>query len=150
MRSLLALTAATLLTLSALTGCGGSDGGNDDPGTNDTAPTFAVNSQRAEPITHVFNAAGTYTLTLKGDYAPTAPAAADSLDVWFSFSGQGSIDSGNDQPVYTVQAGNVSTRIDQSVTVTLTGAGPWQVTILCNTLSSSGTMTNLTLHTAKR
>jgi hypothetical protein len=147
MRSLLALTAATLLTLSALTGCGGDSG---DPGTNDTAPTFTVTSEQAQPITHVFTAAGTYTLTLKGDYAPTAPVSADLLDVWFSFSGQGSIVSGNDEPAYPIQSGNASTRIDQSITVTLTGAGPWQVTILCNSASASGTMTGLVLNTAKR
>jgi len=148
MRSLLALTAATLLTLSALTGCGGS--GDGDPGTNDTAPAFTVNSQQSQPITHIFAAAGTYTLTLKGDYAPTAPASNDTLDVWFSFSGQGSIDSGSDEPIYTVQAGNASTRIDQSITVTLTGAGPWQVSILCNSTFASGTMTGLVLNTVKR
>jgi len=136
----------TLAAVATLTACGGSSG-DEDPGTNDVAATYVVTTQQAAPIAHTFTEAGTYTLTVTGDYAPAA-GASDTLNVWFSFSGQGSIASGNAEPAILVSGASV--HLKQSVSVTLTGAGPWDVQILTNTALASGTMTSLTLNTSKR
>jgi hypothetical protein len=149
MNRLTAILVATILASAALAGCGGSDGG-DGPVTTDTAATFTPTTAQSTPISHTFTEAGTYTMAITGDFAPTAPNAGDTLNVWYSFSGQGSIASGNAEPSYAIPAGNVSTKVDESITVILTGAGPWEVTVLCNTAVAAGTMTGLTLTTQKR
>jgi hypothetical protein len=135
--------AICLLAL-ALVACGGDSG---DPGTNDTVAAAAVTPQGTEPITHEFTKAGTYRLRITGQYQ-AAPPAADELDVWFSFSGQGT-SSGNMEPSYAVsQAGTAA--IDEAVTVTLTGQGPWQLIVLCRTSSGSGTISNVNLNTVQQ
>lgn len=142
--SIFRLTIAAL-TLATLAACGGSSGDESAESSRDVAPAFLVSSQQGEPIVHEFTDPGTYTLTLSGDYASTVPSA-DTLKVWFSFSGQGNL-SGNSEPTYSVVGGKV--KVQQSVTVTLEGVGPWEVTILCGTTFASGTMSALTLDTAK-
>jgi hypothetical protein len=138
----LSVAAAILATLAA---CGGSSGDEGESDARDVAPSFVVSTQQAAPIVHTFTEAGTYELTLTGDYAPTS-STLDSLDVWFSFSGQGSV-TGNGQPTYTVNGKD--TKVRQSVTVTLTGQGPWEMTVLCGTIFASGTMSALTLDTSR-
>lgn len=129
---------ACALVLAIVTGCGGSDSPRAQ--FDETASTTAISSQQAQPITHTFAEAGTYTLTLKGTY--TGPA--DVLQVWWSFSGQGTTD-GNAEPSYTVTTGSVA--VNQSINVTLTGAGPWQLTVVSQVVGpSTGTLTNLVLH----
>lgn len=137
---------AAVLALAALTACGGSSGDEQDQGTKDVAPTFTASTQQATPIVHEFTTAGTYTLTLTGDYAPAAPQSSDTLNISASFSGQGTV-SGGDQAVYTIAAGSQSVKISQTIRVTLEGAGPWEVSILCGTAFASGTMSALTLDT---
>lgn len=132
--------AACFLALAALTACGG-DGTPDSSKTFDeTAATTAISSQQAQPIIYQFKEAGTYTLTLTGTYT----GSADTLQVWWSFSGQGTTD-GDAEPSYVVTNGSVA--VNQSINVTLTGAGPWQLTIASQVVGpSTGTLTNLKLH----
>lgn len=145
-------TLATLslaLTLSALAGCGGSDG-RDDPGTNDVAQAYTVSPTQSQPIVHTFAKPGSYTLTLTGQYAPSSAAQADTLQTWFSFSGQGVITSGSGEPSVVVPVNAKTIQIAQTVGVTLTGAGPWQIVVLTSTTLASGTVTDLTLNTSTR
>jgi hypothetical protein len=140
MRTMLLLALALSACLAA---CGGDD---TPPGTDDTVASAAVTPQGAQPITHTFEKAGTYTLRATGTYQAAPAAGGDTLNVWFSFSGQGTL-SGNAEPTYTTSSvGAVS--IDETVTVTLDGDGPWQVTVLCATGNGSGTISNLNLHTS--
>lgn len=137
-----------VLALALLTACGGS--GNDGPWTKDVAGDFTVSNYQGTPLVRNFDSAGTYTLTLTGNYAPDAPYRADSLDVWYSFSGQGNITSGNDEPSYAVAAGQTAVAVNQTITITLTGAGPWQMRVLCaNVGPTDGTMSGLTLFSQK-
>jgi hypothetical protein len=139
------LSIAAIAAVSALAACGGS-GGNEDPGVNDTAPTYTVTTIQSTPITHDFTQAGTYVLTVSGDFATTTDTGP--VNVWFSFGGQGSIKSGDAEPAIPVTA--AATHFQQQIAIELTGAGPWDVQILTNTMSAFGTMTNLTLNTEKR
>jgi len=130
------------LALGALVGCGGDDSPAGET-FDDTAAATAISSQQAQPIVHSFTDAGKYTLTLTGSYAgPT-----DTLQVWWSFSGQGTTD-GNAEPFYTVTNGSAA--VNQSIDVTLTGNGPWQLTIATQVVgTTAGTLTNLKLHGVK-
>jgi hypothetical protein len=131
------------LALAALVGCGGDDS-QDGKTFDDTAASTAISSQQAQPIIHTFTEAGTYTLTLTGTYS----GPADVLQVWWSFSGQGTTD-GNTEPSYTVTNGSVA--VNQSINVTLTGAGPWQLTIASQVVGpTTGALTNLRLHGLER
>lgn len=131
------------LALAALVGCGGDDS-PDGKTFDETAASTAISSQQAQPIIHTFTEAGTYTLTLTGTY--TGPT--DVLQVWWSFSGQGTTD-GNAEPSYTVTNGSVA--VNQSINVTLTGAGPWQLTIASQVVGpTTGALTNLRLHGLER
>ena len=134
---------AAAVTAMLLTACGG--GGSDDrPTTNDTAASTAISSNGTYPVSHTYTTAGTYTLTVSGQYATTQVTGPDALRVFFSFSGQGTV-SGDSGPTYAVTSNGQAVTIGQTVTVTTKGAGPWQMAILCFTGNSSGTMTNLNL-----
>ncbi len=137
-----------LAACAVLAGCGGDDGAPEAKATYDDAvATVAVSPLMETPITRQLTQAGTYTLTLTGDYRTAQlPAGADGVGVWFSYSGQGSI-SGDAQPVYQVSAAGQTVSVSQSVTITTTGEGPWQVAILCRANTSSGTLGNLKMHT---
>jgi hypothetical protein len=126
--------------LAALVGCGGD--GSEPPvkAFDETAASTAISHFQAQPIRHDFTEAGTYTLTLTGNYA----GPSDTLQVWFSFSGQGTTE-GNATPSYTVAAQPVA--VNQTLHVTLTGAGPWQMLIESQLVGdTTGTLTNLKLH----
>lgn len=135
---------ASLALAGILVGCGGDDSGAENA-TDDTVASVDVTPQGVQALTHSFTEPGTYTLTASGNYK--APGGGESLQVWFSFSGQGAVD-GNAEPTYAV-SGLGTASIGQSVDVTLTGLGPWQVTIYCRTSIGSGVITDLKLHTVE-
>jgi hypothetical protein len=136
---------ALICALAVLAGCGGNDS-TVRAQFDETAPSTAISREQAQPIVHTFTEAGTYTLTVTGDYKASPPAPGDLLQVWFSFSGQGSVD-GNAEPQYALSADGATAHVSQSINVTLTGSGPWQVTIACQMAgSSTGTLMNLRLH----
>lgn len=139
------LASAAALSI-ALLGCGG--GGSDDPGTNDSAASVAVSRAMAIPLSHTYTSAGTYTVTVSGQYAVTTFFGPDSLQVSTSYSGQGSI-SGNPYPTYTLSSNGQVVTINQTVTVVAAGTGPWELEVSMFTGTSAGTMTNLNMHTAK-
>lgn len=127
-----------VLVVAMLVGCGG----DDSPRAvfDETAASTAITHEQAQPIRHDFTEAGTYTLTLTGAYA----GQPDTLQLWFSFSGQGTL-SGNAEPAYAVSSSSLP--ISQQITVALTGAGPWQVIIESQVVGdTTGTLTNLRLH----
>lgn len=137
------ILAAFLLAV-LLSGCGG--GGSDSPAIEftDTAPTMQVSRVYAAPISRDYPQAGTYTLTVIGTYAVTSFVGADKLSVFFSFSGRGQM-VGEGYPTYAITANRQSITVSQSVTVTMTGAGPWQMEVLTYTGTSEGTLSNLTM-----
>ena len=133
----------SLLLAVALSACGG--GGDDKPDRPTFIETVAsadISSSASYPIQHNYAAAGTYTLTLTGQYKVTSFSGPDRLAVWFSPSGQGTISAGA-QPNYSVSANGQTINVSQEVTLTTTGSGPWLVQILCFTDRSTGTMSNL-------
>jgi len=133
-------TLACAALLAFLAACGGDGTPDGKSHFDETAPATAISSQQAQPITHAFTEAGTYTLTLTGTY--TGPA--DTLQVWWSFSGQGSV-NGNTEPSYTVTGAPVA--VNQSIDVTLTGAGPWELIVASQVVGpSTGILTDLKLH----
>lgn len=147
MKAVLFISALAL----ALAGCGGDGGGDDPPGKSsfdEAAPaSVAISHDPSEPISHTFTEAGTYTLTATGAFTATSVAPSDALRVWFSFSGQGNLIAGDAEPTYTLSTNGQTVQVQQSVTVTLTGAGPWQLIMLCQAAeTSTGTLTDLKLH----
>lgn len=142
-------TCLSAFALSGLAACGGTDG-SDDPGTNDVAQPYTVSTMQSQPIVHTFTEPGRYTLTLTGDYEPSTPFGADALSAWFSFSGQGSITSGDAEPSISIPASSGPVHIRETISADLIGSGPWQVALLTSTAFASGTMTGLTLTTSKR
>jgi hypothetical protein len=139
-RAVLWAIAAAAVLLSA---CGG--GGSDSrPTTNDTVASTAVSPDATYPVAHKYAGAGTYTLTVTGRYTAAQVSGADALRVFFSFSGQGAV-TGDSGPSYAVSSSGQVIAVSQTVTVTTTGSGPWQMAVLCFTGSSSGTMTDLNL-----
>lgn len=101
-------------------------------------------------IVRVFPAAGWYEITLTARYVVSAFTSADKLRIWFSNSGSGT-NYGDSFPEYTISANSQVIMVSQSLTVNLTGGGPWQVTILTDLLNgtSAGTINNLTLRTTQ-
>jgi hypothetical protein len=128
----------------ALAACGG--GGSDDRlAFDDTAPSTQVSRASVYPISRNYATGGTYAVVVSGQFAVTNFAGPDQLAVWFSFSGHGTL-TGAAQPTYAISANGQIITVSQSVTVTTSGAGPWQMEVLCFTGGSTGTMTNLTMH----
>lgn len=136
---------AVFLLAVALAGCGG--GGSDDrPAFDDTAASTQISRNGVYPISRIYTTAGTYTVTVSGQYAVTNTSGLDQLAVWFSYSGQGTM-TGTAQPTYTISANGQTITVSQSVTVTTASVGPWQMDVFCFTAGgSTGTMTNLTMH----
>lgn len=140
--------AAAMVAVVFMQGCGG--GGSAGPATDDTAASTSVSPIAIFPISHDYTVAGTYELTLTGQYKVTSISGPDQLEVWFTFSGEGAT-SGAAEPTYALSSDGQIINVRQTLTVTTAstaGAGPWQVSIRCRTGSSTGTLTNLTLHSA--
>lgn len=140
--------AARLVSLAglvaALHGCGGnSDAG---PTTVDTTATAAVSAFTRDDaaVLHNYTKAGTYELTVTGTYTTAAFAGADHLSVWVAFSGQGST-TGDAEPTYSLSADGQVVTIRQTMSVTMTGDGPWQAAVQVFTDGATGSVTNLTL-----
>ena len=128
----------------ALTGCGG--GGSDDQATfDDSAASTQVSRDGVYPVSTNYPSVGTYTVTLTGDYKVTGFDQPDQLAVWFSYSGHGTI-VGEAQPNYAIANNGQTIKISQTLTVHAASDGQWQLSVLCFTGGSTGTLSNLTLH----
>lgn len=137
---------AVVWALAALQGCGG--GKDNRPTWDDTAASFTASSVASRPISRNYDGAGTYTITVSGTYTVTSVAAPDRLGVFFSMSGQGTL-QGQSQPTYSLSSNGQVVTVSQTVTMNATGEGPWQMSVLCVTDGTVGTMSNLAMHTVK-
>jgi hypothetical protein len=90
-----------MLAVMLTQGCGG-DGSPDRPTFDDTAASTQVSRDVVNVVSHNYADAGTYTLTVTGQYTVTSFTAADRLAVWFAFSGQGTAAVGPSEPTYAL------------------------------------------------
>ena len=102
------------------------------------------------PIVYNFDSAGVYVLTVTGQFTVTQFTAPDSLGVWFDYSGQGLYTSGSAEPQYAVTAKDQVIPINQTVTLTVKEAGPWQMRVTLRSWGFAGVMSNLALQTVKQ
>ena len=85
---------------------------------------------------------------MTGQFTVTQFSGPDSLGVWFDYSGQGQI-VGSAEPAYAVTAKDQVIAINQTITLTVKEAGPWQMRIALRSWSFGGVMSNLSLQTVK-
>lgn len=102
------------------------------------------------PISRNLPAAGTYEITVSGRISCTAFTSLDMCQVWFSNSGTGSF-IGDGNPSYAITINGQILNFSQTLTVTVTGAGPWQVNVNVQRLNGTATltMTNLVMRTTQ-
>ena len=136
---------AATLQLWACGGGGESPPQDTRPNFDDTAVSTTVSNAAVYPVSHIYAVGGTYTLTVTGTYTLSQFVNPDTLRVWFSFSGQGTA-TGAGYPTYVLDAANQVVTVSQTINVTMTGDGPWQMAILCFTGTAVGTMSDLKLH----
>lgn len=134
-----------LIAALALVGCGGGGSDNSQPGTNDSAASVSVSPAAVIPISHDYATAGTYTITVTGQYAVTTFYGPDAMQVSLSYSGAGTV-TGDAYPTYVVSSNGQTITVNQTVTLVTSGTGPWQMEVICFTGTSAGTMTNLNMH----
>ena len=132
------------LVFAALAGCGGGD--DTKASFDDPAPSAAISSATTIPIRRIYTEAGTYELTLTGTYTPSQ-TTPDNLTAVLSFGGFGQVVAGKVDATYGVTGKPVT--LSQSVTISMSGAGPWQIDVLTHTNGTSGTG-NLNLHSILR
>jgi len=148
--SIFSRCALALCMFLPLAACGG--GGDDEqPGKTEAAANDPKPMRlcAAPEIRHLFPTTGSYTMTLTGTYTVTKLNEPDNLSVFFSFSGQGTHVSGDSYPVYPISAVGQVVAINQTVTINMTGVGPWQMDIVCYTLGSVVNGQNLNLAVTK-
>lgn len=100
------------------------------------------------PITHDFPKAGRYTLTMTGQLQVSSfTDPADAL-VSFDYSGGGFVTAGAAQQTYHITANGQTIPINQTVTIDVSGTGPWQMRTHIQTFGAGATLSGIQLKIA--
>jgi hypothetical protein len=110
--------------------CNGGDDEPVDPFTTVAGPAnFVLSGPSQTPLRYDFPMAGTYELRATGDISCQQAAIDTVVNIWFSFAGVGVIADGDAYPQYNLGNCSVGASFTQTITIQITGSGPWQISM---------------------